>query len=72
MRGPTASPECPIEQLANVSTGYCGLSLIDWENAEYFAARVCQTKAVRFSAGVSIDHCTGSGPGAGDNLCFVR
>jgi hypothetical protein len=62
-----------MEQPVKVSTGPSRpLSLIDWENAKYFAARVCQTKAVRFSAGVSIDHCTGSGPGAGDDLCFIR
>jgi hypothetical protein len=62
-----------MEQPVKVSTGLsCPLSPIDWENAKYFAARVCQTKAVRFSAGVSIDHGAGSGPGTGDNLRFAR
>jgi hypothetical protein len=43
-------------------------SELDWENAENFAGRICQTKAVRFSAHMAFSHKIH--PALGGSNCF--
>jgi hypothetical protein len=45
---------------------------IDWENAQNFAGRVRQSKAIRFSTWVAPGHFNRPTPGAIDCLGFTR
>jgi hypothetical protein len=45
---------------------------VDWENAENFAGRVCQTKAVRLSAEVAFSHKIRPALSGSDRLGFTR